>query len=100
MIVNYWVLSFANIWLFVIGELIGGFYSAFVLIGNHEREHKFPSTVKMTFIDHQIITCRNYEKFGIFWLIMMGGMQYQTEHHLFPQILFYNLPEAARIIKS
>jgi fatty acid desaturase len=28
----------------------------------------------------------------------MGGMQYQSEHHLFPQIPFYNLPEAKMII--
>jgi fatty acid desaturase len=28
----------------------------------------------------------------------MGGMQYQTEHHLFPQIPFYNLPIAKKII--
>ena len=30
----------------------------------------------------------------------MGGMQYQTEHHLFPQIPFYNLPVAEPIIKA
>lgn len=100
LIVNYWFLSFANLYLFVIGELIFGFYSAFVLIGNHEREHKFPSAVKMTFLDHQIISCRNYKKDGLFWLLAMGGMQFQSEHHLFPQILFYNLPAASRIIKA
>jgi fatty acid desaturase len=31
---------------------------------------------------------------------MMGGMQYQTEHHLFPQIPFYNIPKAAPIIRD
>lgn len=30
----------------------------------------------------------------------MGGMQYQTEHHLFPQIPFYNLPAAEPILKE
>lgn len=34
------------------------------------------------------------------WLILMGGMQFQTEHHLFPQIPFYNLPKAMPIIKE
>ena len=54
----------------------------------------------MSFIDHQIVACRNYNQQGLFWLILMGGMQYQSEHHLFPQIVFYNLPEASRIIKE
>jgi len=35
---------------------------------------------------------------GFVWLMLMGGMQYQTEHHLFPQIPFYRLPEAESII--
>ena len=30
----------------------------------------------------------------------MGGMQFQTEHHLFPQIPFYRLPDAVPIIKE
>lgn len=98
--INYWVLSHQNLIPFVIGLLIAGFYSAFVLIGNHEREVRFPGTVKLSFVDHQITTCRNYENTGLFWLVIMGGMQYQSEHHLFPQILFYNLPQASKIIKA
>jgi fatty acid desaturase len=30
----------------------------------------------------------------------MGGMQFQTEHHLFPQIPFYRLPDAVPIIRE
>ncbi len=30
----------------------------------------------------------------------MGGMQYQVEHHMFPQIPFYRLPDAVPIIKE
>jgi fatty acid desaturase len=30
----------------------------------------------------------------------MGGMQYQTEHHMFPQIPFYRLPKASTIIRQ
>jgi fatty acid desaturase len=30
----------------------------------------------------------------------MGGMQFQAEHHLFPQIPFYRLPDAVPIIKE
>ena len=84
---------------FLVGMLIGGFYSAFVLIGNHERETRISTHLEgQTFADHQITTCRNYNTKGFWWLMMMGGMQYQTEHHLFPQIPFYRLPESEGII--
>lgn len=52
----------------------------------------------MSFIDHQVITCRNYPQENFWWLMLMGGMQFQTEHHLFPQIPFYRLPEVKGII--
>lgn len=40
-LINYcFLFTSGNILNFVIGHLIGGFYSAFVLIGNHEREHR------------------------------------------------------------
>lgn len=96
---NYYSLYLSpNIVAWIVAELIAGFYSAFILIGNHEKEIKFKQNPEMNFIDHQIITCRNYDYNGLFWLLIMGGMQYQTEHHLFPQIPFYRLPEATKII--
>lgn len=79
---------------------MAGFYSAFVLIGNHEKEHRYNEKIKSSFFEHQLITCRNYHETNFFWLIMMGGMQYQVEHHLFPQIPFYRLPESVPIIKE
>jgi fatty acid desaturase len=89
-----------NIINWVIGALIAGFYSAFVLIGNHEREKRYAEKPDVSFIDHQIVTCRNYREENLFWLLLMGGMQFQTEHHLFPQIPFYRLPAAKTVIIS
>ena len=90
----------ANFIYWIIGSLIAGFYSAYVLIGNHEREVRYPENPHKSFIDHQIETCRNYKQENLFWLLLMGGMQYQTEHHLFPQVPFYRIPEAKAIIIS
>ena len=41
--INYAILcyNYQNLLYFLIGNLIGGFYSALVLIGNHEREHRY-----------------------------------------------------------
>jgi fatty acid desaturase len=30
----------------------------------------------------------------------MGGMQFQTEHHLFPQVPFYRLPSVKEVVKT
>lgn len=51
-------------------------------------------------MDHQICTSRNYKEENFFWLLLMGGMQYQAEHHLFPQIPFYRLPNANVVIHN
>jgi len=32
--------------------------------------------------------------------MFFGGMQFQTEHHFFPQIPHYRLPEASKIINE
>ena len=85
---------------FVIGELVAGFYSALVLVGNHENEVRFKENPQVSFVDHQIKTSRNYANDSLFWLILMGGMQYQAEHHLFPQIPFYRLPNVVGKIEK
>ncbi len=61
-IVNYMIIfyNYDNLLYFLLGNLFGGFYSAFVLIGNHEREVRYDENIKHSFIDHQIITSRNY----------------------------------------
>ena len=102
MTINYSILfyNYENILYFLLGNLIAGLYSAFVLIGNHEREHRYDDQIKHSFIDHQIVSSRNYRQTNFFWLILMGGMQFQAEHHLFPQIPFYRLPDAVPIIKE
>jgi fatty acid desaturase len=99
---NYWCLYYFNqnlVW-WVVGQLVSGFYIAFVLIGNHEKEIRYAENPNMSFIDHQITTSRNYRYDNFFWLLMMGGMQYQAEHHLFPQIPFYRLPYCKKIIRE
>ena len=100
--VNYVVLFYfyENLPYFIIGGLIGGMFSAFVLVGNHEREKRYKSKIDVSFIEHQVNTSRDYEETGFFWLVIMGGMQYQAEHHLFPKIPFYRLPDTAPIIKE
>jgi hypothetical protein len=43
MIIHYCIIlyNYENLLYFLIGNLVAGFYSAFVLIGNHEKEHRY-----------------------------------------------------------
>lgn len=47
------------IW-WVVGQLIAGFFSAVILVGNHENEVRYKENPQMSFIDHQIKTSRDY----------------------------------------
>ncbi|KAL4508259.1 hypothetical protein ABPG72_003563 [Tetrahymena utriculariae] len=95
----HWVLLFnQNFYIVILSELIAGFFSASILVGNHENEMKFERRITLPFFEHQIAASRNYAFHDIFSLLIMGGMQYQTEHHFFPQIPFYRLPKARVII--
>ena len=58
--INYYLISHQHLIYFLIGILVGGFYSANLLIGNHEREKRYNYEIKDEFIEHQIITCRNF----------------------------------------
>ena len=95
---NYYMISRQKLVYFVLGILTAGFYAANILVAIHEREKRYNNEIKDDFIEHHISTCRNFGCEGILPLILMGGMQYQTEHHLFPQIPFYNLPSAKPIL--
>jgi len=47
--------------------------------------------MKDDFITHQVDTTTNYDYYGHLNTLILGGFNYHTEHHLFPQVPFYNL---------
>ncbi|KAL4498509.1 hypothetical protein ABPG72_019627 [Tetrahymena utriculariae] len=87
-------------WVVLIAHLIAGFLTAVILVGNHEKETIFEKRIDLPFFQHQITATTNYDYKSVISMIFMGGMQYQTEHHFFPQIPFYYLPKASEIINN
>jgi fatty acid desaturase len=49
---------------------------------------------------HQVITATNHSIGSNFAFIFSGGLNYQIEHHLFPNINHYHLPKIQPIVKK
>ncbi len=65
---------------------------------------KFPklelgSDPKMEWAVHQVVTSANFGLGNPFVTWYVGGLNYQIEHHLFPKVCSYRLPEIAPIVQ-
>lgn len=49
---------------------------------------------------HQIRTTSNFAPDSRFWTCVLGGLNYQREHHLFPKINHIHYPAIAQIVKQ
>lgn len=57
-----------------------------------------PRDSKIDFLSRQVLTSRNIT--GRFTGALMGGLNYQAEHHLFPSMARPHLARAAEITKA
>ena len=48
----------------------------------------------------QIQNSGNFVNKNIFWTILFGGINYQIEHHLFPNVSNIHLPEISKIVRK
>ena len=80
------------IFMFSIGVFIGGAFAP-----NHKGMPLVPEDSKVDFFHRQVLTSRNISPS---WLKdnMMGGLNYQVEHHLFPSMPRPHLSEAHKIV--
>ncbi|MBI3397484.1 acyl-CoA desaturase [Candidatus Woesebacteria bacterium] len=68
---------------FLVSNLMTGFYIGNIFAPNHKGMPEVKKGVKLSFFEHQIITTRNVRGSKINDLVYMG-LNYQMEHHLFP----------------
>lgn len=57
------------------------------------------SAPKMEWAVHQVVTAANFGPQNPFVTWYVGGLNYQIEHHLFPKVCSYRLPEIAPIVQ-
>jgi fatty acid desaturase len=95
-----WVLSPLKALAFIaVQQAIFSLYLGCSFAPNHKGMPIIESGAKMSFARRQVITARNITG-GRFLNLMLGGLNYQIEHHLFPTMPRPNLARAQGIIKA
>lgn len=96
----FWFLPVGMAFAFVGVQLaIFGLYMGSSFAVNHKGMPIVPTGVKLDFLTRQVRTSRNIR--GRLWpTILMGGLNYQVEHHLFPSMARPHLAATRRLVRD
>lgn len=98
--VVFWVLPLGMAFAFVGVQLaVFGVYMGASFAPNHKGMPVVPAGSKLDFLSKQVLTSRNIRG-GRAMTLLMGGLNFQVEHHLFPSMARPHLIEAARVVKA
>jgi len=79
--------------------VVFGVYMGTSFAPNHIGMEIIPAGTKMDFLSKQVRTGRNIR--GGHWMtILMGGLNHQVEHHLFPSMARPHLAQARRLVRE
>jgi len=84
---------------FIVAELLAGFGIAIVVFFNHYSCEKYDPALAENFVCLQLYTTRNMTP-GVITDWVCGGLNYQIEHHLFPQMPRHNLYRVSHRVKK
>ncbi|WP_125615300.1 fatty acid desaturase family protein [Specibacter cremeus] len=76
-----------------------GFYMGASFAPNHKGMPILPANSRVDFLNRQVLTSRNIAG-GSFIRTLLGGLNHQVEHHLFPDMPRPQLPAAAVIVRE
>ena len=79
-------------------QAVFGLYMGCAFAPNHKGMPTVPPGYKIDFLHRQVLTSRNVRG-GWFTDQLLGGLNYQIEHHLFPNMPRANLRAAQRIVQ-
>lgn len=96
----FWFLEFWQVVVFfIVHQGIFGFYSGSVFAPNHKGMPVFEKDNNLGYVRLQVLTARNVRNSPI-TDFLYGGLNYQIEHHLFPNMPRNNLHKAKPIVKA
>jgi fatty acid desaturase len=82
----------------LIHQTMLGLYLGMVFAPNHKGMDVLEDNHEISFLERQLVTTRNVAP-GFLTDFMMGGLNYQVEHHLFPTVPRFRLNAVRRIVK-
>ncbi|MFF1632675.1 fatty acid desaturase family protein [Leifsonia sp. NPDC058248] len=95
----FWLLPFGMAVAFLGVQLaVFGVYMGASFAPNHKGMPIIEPGIKVDFLSRQVLTSRNIEGTGT--TAFMGGLNYQVEHHLFPNMPRPHLRKAAAIVRE
>jgi fatty acid desaturase len=83
--------------IFIGSQLVGGLYQGLVVAPNHKGMPLWTKDVKLSFLERQVLSSRNVAPHP-FWDFFFGGLNYQVEHHLFPNMPRVHLNRARDLV--
>jgi fatty acid desaturase len=94
----FWLLPLGMAFAFLGVQLaVFGVYMGASFAPNHIGMTVFPEGTRMDFLRKQVLSSRNIRG-GAWMTVLMGGLNYQIEHHLFPSMARPHLPAARRLV--
>ncbi len=95
----FWLLPLGIAFAFLGVQLaVFGFYMGASFAPNHIAMPIVPADARLSFLDKQVLASRNVS--GGWWMtILMGGLNYQIEHHLFPSMPRPHLHRARQLVR-
>jgi fatty acid desaturase len=93
LVLGWWWLA-----IFAASQMIGGLYLGMTIAPNHKGMPTWAAGTDLTFLERQVLGSRNIEP-GPIAEFMFGGLNYQIEHHLFPNMPRVNLGRCHDIVR-
>jgi linoleoyl-CoA desaturase len=98
------------LWMIVIGFLTMHFVAGFILTVTFQTAHVVENTIHETSVEkseiadswavHQVKTTADFSRKSKFWNWYLGGLNFQIEHHLFPNICHIHYHKISGIIEE
>ncbi|HEX4057000.1 MAG TPA: acyl-CoA desaturase [Galbitalea sp.] len=101
---GYWAVVFSFLPIGMAFAFLGvqmavfGVYMGISFAPNHKGMPHIPANARVDFLRRQVITSRNI--YGRGTTTLMGGLNYQIEHHLFPSMARPNLKRTSEIVRD